>query len=80
MIRLLADGLTITEIAPGIDLERDIRERVAIPLHISPDLRIMDERLFCPEPMQLCLREHSRNSEQELAVLGGERARADGRA
>jgi propionate CoA-transferase len=55
VIRLTAEGLTVTEIAPGLDLERDILAQAATPLRISPDLRTMDERLFRPEPMGLSL-------------------------
>ena len=55
VIRLLPEGLTVTEIAPGVDLERNILSRVECPLRISPDLRQMDERVFRPEPMGLRL-------------------------
>jgi propionate CoA-transferase len=43
--------LLLVEVAPGIDLERDIRSRLGFPLHVAPDLRPMDLRLFLPEPM-----------------------------
>lgn len=52
------DGLVITEIAPGIDLERDVLGQADIPLLISPDLHIMDRRIFRPEPMDLRLHRH----------------------
>ena len=55
VIRLLADGLTVTEIAPGIAVSRDILGQTAVDLRISPDLREMDPRLFRPEPMGLHL-------------------------
>lgn len=32
-------GLTVTEIAPGIDLERDVLGQAGMPLQVSPDLR-----------------------------------------
>lgn len=57
VLRLLADGLTVTEIAPGIELERDVLERVQTPLRVSPELRRMDARLFDPAPMGLSLLE-----------------------
>lgn len=44
-------GLTLTEIAPGIDLQRDILDQMAFRPLISPQLRQMDPRLFRPEPM-----------------------------
>ena len=56
VMRVLDDGLTVTEIAPGIDVERDVLGRVEIPLRVAPDMRPMDERLFRPEPMGLQLR------------------------
>ena len=57
VLRLEPDGLTVTEIAPGVDLERDVLGKVAIPLRVSPALRTMEERLFRPEPMGLVLAE-----------------------
>jgi propionate CoA-transferase len=55
VIKLESHGLTVVEIAPGIDLERDVLTQSAIPLRVSPDLREMDARLFRPEPMGLAL-------------------------
>ena len=53
VIRLLADGLTVTEIAPGIDLERDVLGQADIELAVSEELKLMDLRLFDPTPMKL---------------------------
>jgi acyl CoA:acetate/3-ketoacid CoA transferase len=53
VIRLLERGLTVTEIAPGVDLERDVLGGAAIELKVAPDLKAMDARLFRPEPMGL---------------------------
>ncbi len=55
VIELRDEGLTVTEIAPGIDLQRDVLDRVSIPLLVDPNLREMDARLFRPEPMGLVL-------------------------
>jgi acyl CoA:acetate/3-ketoacid CoA transferase len=55
VIRLAPEGLVVTEIAPGLDLRRDVLDRAAIPLAVAPDLREMDARLFRPEPMGLSL-------------------------
>ncbi len=49
---LTADGLELIEIAPGIDLERDILSQMAFrPIVRQPVL--MDARIFRPEPMGL---------------------------
>ncbi|MBV9231351.1 MAG: acyl CoA:acetate/3-ketoacid CoA transferase [Chloroflexi bacterium] len=55
VLNLEPEGLAVTEIAPGIDLERDVLGQTAIPLRVSPTLRVMDRRLFSPEPMGLVL-------------------------
>ena len=55
VFRLTPDGLEVTELAPGTDLERDVLGQVAIPVAVSPNLRQMDGRLFRPEPMRLKL-------------------------
>ena len=51
VLRLEADGLTVVEVAPGVDLERDVLAQSNIPLRVSPTLQLMDARLFRPEPM-----------------------------
>ncbi len=52
MFRLTAEGLELTEIAPGVDLERDILGQMAFaPLVRDP--KPMDARLFRPEPMAI---------------------------
>ncbi|HEX6869068.1 MAG TPA: CoA-transferase [Candidatus Limnocylindrales bacterium] len=55
VIRLLPEGLTVTEIAPGISLERDITGQTSLDLRVSPDLREIDSSLFQPEPFGLHL-------------------------
>jgi propionate CoA-transferase len=47
------EGLTVTEIAPGLDLARDVLAQAATPLRVAPDLRDMDPALFRPEPIGL---------------------------
>lgn len=72
VIRLLDDGLTVTEIAPGVDLERDVLGKVAIPLKVSRDLVEMDARLFRPEPMNLELQAATRRrGTSTRAGIGG---------
>ena len=48
-----ADGLLIIELAPGVDLERDVLAHMAFTPRIADPLPRMDERLFRPAPMGL---------------------------
>jgi propionate CoA-transferase len=47
------EGLRLVELAPGIDLERDVLAHMQFRPRIADDLRTMDRRLFAPEPMGL---------------------------
>ena len=53
VFRLCSEGLELIEIAPGVDLQRDILERMDfVPvIHSAPAL--MDPRIFRDEPMKL---------------------------
>ncbi len=53
VFRLAEQGVELIEIAPGIDLGRDILARMGFAPAISPDLRPMDGRLFAAAPMGL---------------------------
>jgi len=55
VIRLLPEGLTVTEVAPGVSVERDVLGQTSLDLRISPDIRQMDTCLFRPEPFGLHL-------------------------
>ncbi len=48
VIRLAEDGLVITEVAPGLDLKRDILDQAATPLRVAPGVRTMDAALWQP--------------------------------
>ena len=50
---LADEGLTLTEIAPGVDLERDVLAQMAFKPQIAPELRQMDPRLFREAPLGL---------------------------
>lgn len=50
------DGFLLVEIAPGMDLRHDILDQMDFIPHISPDLKLMDDRLFRREAMGLSLK------------------------
>ena len=51
VMKLLPQGLTVTEIAPGIDLKRDVLDQAGTALNVADDLRQMDDALFRDRPM-----------------------------
>jgi propionate CoA-transferase len=53
VMQLTPAGLEIIEIAPGIDLERDVIGQMRFRPAVSPQLKIMDERIFRPGAMGL---------------------------
>ncbi len=53
VFRLTPDGLELIEIAPGIDLEKDVLAHVGFTPIIDGEPKLMDERLFRDEPMGL---------------------------
>jgi propionate CoA-transferase len=40
------DGVMVTEIAPGVDLEKDVLGQMAFRPRVSPELKTMDARIF----------------------------------
>ncbi len=53
VFRLCREGLELVEIAPGIDLQRDILERMDFVPLMRDEVRFMDERIFRDAPMGL---------------------------
>ncbi|WP_415838239.1 acyl CoA:acetate/3-ketoacid CoA transferase, partial [Polaromonas hydrogenivorans] len=53
VFRLVEGGLELTEIAPGIDLARDVLAQMEFAPLIKAPPRLMDARIFSPEPMRL---------------------------
>jgi propionate CoA-transferase len=53
VFRLVLQGLEIIEIAPGIDLERDVLAHMQFRPLVSPQLKLMDARIFRNGPMAL---------------------------
>jgi acyl CoA:acetate/3-ketoacid CoA transferase len=62
VIKLLPEGLTVTEVAPGVDLHRDVLGQAAVALRVAADAKTMDARLFRPQPMDLVLKEARRRA------------------
>lgn len=53
VFRLSEDGMILEEIAPGVDLERDVLQQMGFKPMISKNLKLMDARIFRPAPMGL---------------------------
>ncbi len=53
VFQLTGNGITLIEIAPGADLQRDILDRMEFQPQIAHKLKTMDGRLFRPEKMGL---------------------------
>jgi hypothetical protein len=58
----------VIELAPGVDLDRDVLAQAGFALQVADDLRPMDPRLFRPEPMRLVLPENARWASLNRAV------------
>jgi propionate CoA-transferase len=56
VFRLTDTGLVLTEIAPGVDLDRDVLAHMQFAPTIAANLREMDPRIFREEPMGLSRR------------------------
>jgi propionate CoA-transferase len=55
VFKLTAEGVTLIEIAPGVDLEKDILAHMEFKPVIDKNLKLMDERLFREEKMGLTI-------------------------
>ncbi|HXR68394.1 MAG TPA: hypothetical protein VN712_07135, partial [Dermatophilaceae bacterium] len=51
VFELTAEGVVLTEIAPGIDLEADVLAHMGFKPIISDELRTMDAKIFNAGPM-----------------------------
>ncbi len=66
VLALSERGLVLTEVAPGIDIDTQIRPHIGFTLSVATDCRVMDTRLFIPEPMQLSFNSRTLSSCQKL--------------
>ena len=55
VMRLTQEGVRVCEIAPGVDLERDVIAQAEFPLRAASDLKPMAPGLFQPAPIGLRL-------------------------
>jgi propionate CoA-transferase len=53
VMRLERKGVTVVELAPGVDLKRDVLDQAGFRLAVAESLATMDGRLFHPEPFGL---------------------------
>ncbi|MBS6365858.1 MAG: 3-oxoacid CoA-transferase [Clostridiales bacterium] len=53
VFRLTREGLMLTEIAPGIDLQTQVLDQMEFLPLVSPELKQMDPRIFRQQPMGL---------------------------
>lgn len=59
VMRLTDTGLEVIEVAPGIDLERDVLALADFRLEVAPDLKLMDAALFTDAALGLQLKERA---------------------
>lgn len=55
VFQLSKEGLVLTEIAPGVDLQKDVIDLMEFKPIISEELKTMDLRIFKDEPMGLTI-------------------------
>lgn len=55
VFEMVSDGIELKEIAPGIDLKKDILEQIPFSLKIAADLKEMDPRIFREAPMGMTI-------------------------
>ncbi|RUU69981.1 acyl CoA:acetate/3-ketoacid CoA transferase, partial [Mesorhizobium sp. M2C.T.Ca.TU.009.01.2.1] len=55
VMKLTPDGLMVTELAPGVDLERDVLAQAEIPLGVANDLKVTPASLYQDRPIGLSL-------------------------
>jgi propionate CoA-transferase len=55
VMKLTAEGIVVTEIAPGVELQANILDQSEFKLLVAPNLKVMDELLFKDAAMGLRL-------------------------
>lgn len=55
VFRLMEEGITLVEVAPGIDICKDILPNMEFRINVPEKVKTMDSRIFMPEPMKIML-------------------------
>lgn len=55
VFEMTSEGIMITEVAPGIDLQKDVLDHIEFECAASENLKTMDERIFRTEKMGLVI-------------------------
>ncbi|CCE97948.1 similar to propionate CoA-transferase [Sinorhizobium fredii HH103] len=55
VMKLTPEGIVLTEIAPGVDLQTHILDQSEFPLIVSNEIKVMDAALFHEAPLELTL-------------------------
>ena len=66
VMKLTSEGIVLTEIAPGVDLQTHILDQSEFPLIVSDSLKVMDAGLFHEAPIGLTL-----PAKPEREIAGG---------
>ena len=53
VFELKPEGVTLTEIAPGVDLQKDVLDQIEFPVKVAKNLKTMEAKIFRPELMGL---------------------------
>ena len=61
VLSLDAEGITVREVAPGVDVQRDVVAQSDLSLRVASDLKVMDSALFRDAPLELKLPEKPRD-------------------
>ena len=51
VFELGSDGLLLTEIAPGVDVDSEVRDLLPFPVDVTDDLQLMDPRILTDAPL-----------------------------
>ncbi len=79
VFRVGPDGLELTEIAPGLDAERDVIAHMGFRPAVARDLKVMDKRIFSAGPMGLAPDIHAKpRTYRSARVSAWHEARAKG--